>query len=169
MHYACVMRSARAYDEGFTLAEICVAMGILVLAATGVAQLFGVATASMLAARVQSSTTVLASQKVEAFDALKWSDPGLSATPAASLDSNISGAVEYLNAQGVLVGAGTAPPASARFIRRWSIAPLPEDASNALIVKVLVTTVEVDRRTRSPRRRTAGDALVTTILTKAGR
>jgi hypothetical protein len=151
------------------LAEICVAMVLLVLAATGVAQLFGAAMASIQIARIQTSTTVLASQKVEQLRALGWADPALAATAAGSLDGNVTGSVDYLDGRGLVVGTGAATPASARFIRRWSITPLPNDTANALILQVLATTVEIDRRARAPRRRLAGDAVVTTILTRLGR
>jgi hypothetical protein len=144
-------------------------MTILILAVTGVVQLFGIATVSTQMARIQTSSAVLASQKVEALRALMWSDSALSQTAAGSLDSDSTGAVDYLDVRGVVVGAGAVPPASARFIRRWSIRPLPEDSTNALILQVLVTTVEADRRARAPRRRLAGDALVTTILTRGDR
>lgn len=151
---------------GFTLAEICVAMLLLILAATGAAQLSGIAIASVQGARLQTSTTVLASQKIEELRALPWSDPALTPSAAGSLDANVPGVVDYLDVRGVVTGAGSTPPSSARFIRRWSIRALPEDPSNALIVQVLATTMETERRARSPRRRLAGDALVTTVLTR---
>jgi len=156
----------RSNELGFTLTEICVAMALLVLAATGVANLFAVAVASTYVARVQTSTTVFAAQKVEALRALAWSDAALSATPADALDSNVAGSVEHLDARGVVVSVSTAAPPSGRFIRRWSIRPLPEDSTNALIVQVLVTAAEAERRATRPRQRVAGDALVTTILAR---
>jgi type II secretory pathway pseudopilin PulG len=157
----------RAVDEhGFTLVEACIAMSLLVLAATAAAQLFGVAIASTQVARLQTSTVVLANQKLEALRALSWPEPALSPTVADALDSNMPGSVEHLSARGVVVGTDLAPPPTARFIRRWSIRALPEDPANALIVQVLVTTPEVEQRALLPRRRMAGDALVTTILAR---
>ena len=157
----------RAIDEdGFTLVEACVAMSLLVVAATTAAQLFGVAIASTQVARLQTSTVVLANQKLEALRALSWPDPALSPTVADALDSDILGSVEHLSVRGVIVGTDLAPPSTARFVRRWSIRPLPEDPANALIVQVLVTTLEVERRALRPRRRLAGDALVTSILAR---
>jgi prepilin-type N-terminal cleavage/methylation domain-containing protein len=52
-------------DCGFTLAEICIAMALLALAAAGVAEMFGVAMKSTQAARVETSAAVLASKKLE--------------------------------------------------------------------------------------------------------
>jgi hypothetical protein len=58
------------------------------------------------------------------------------------------------------------PSATARVIRRWSIRALPEDPANSLVLQVLVTTVERERQARAPRVRLAGDALVTTVVTR---
>lgn len=179
----------RPPDSGFTLVEICVAMALLVLAAMGVAQLFGVAMKATQGARVQTSTSVLASQKLEQLRALQWTvgagglplsdwtsdvsvepstngGPGLSTSPANTLDVSTDGYVDYLSSRGEWVGTGATPPAAARYLRRWSIQPLPEDPGNTLILQVLVTTVERDRQASVPRRRLAGDALVTTVLAR---
>ena len=183
------MRLPHANDSGFTLAEICVAMALLVVAATGVGQMFGVAMRTTQGARVQTSTTVLASQKVEQLRALLWtvaadgsprsdwttdvaSEPaadggaGLTASPANSLDDNVAGYVDYLGARGDWVGAGPTPPPTARFIRRWNIRTLSENPERSLILQVLVTTVEQDRLARAPRQRLAGDALIATVLSR---
>ncbi len=183
---------ARSHDAGFTLIEICVAMALLALAATGVAQMFGVAIAATEGARVQSSTTMLASQKLEQLRALTWAvdagglplgdgttnlavephttgGPGLSISPSNVLDVSTAGYVDYLSFRGEWVGTGATPPATARYIRRWSVRPLPEDPGNTLILQVLVTTVGRDRQAHGPRRRLAGDALVTTIVSRKAR
>jgi hypothetical protein len=138
---------------------------------------------------VQTSTTILASQKLEQLRALTWSvdanglpvsdrtsdlsfDPvttggsGLRPSPTTALDANTPGWVDFLNARGQWVGTGTNPPATATFIRRWAIEPLPEDPADTLILQVLVTTVVRERQARGPRARLAGDALVTTVLSR---
>lgn len=185
----CFDQQRRPFDSGFTLVEVCIAMMLLVLVATGVAQLFGVAMKATQGARVQTSTSVLASQKLEQLRALQWTldvdgrplsdrtsdvavEPstndgsGLSTSPANTLDASTDGYVDYLSSRGEWVGTGATPPATARFLRRWSIQPLPEDPDNSLILQVLVTTVERDRHASMPRRRLAGDALVTAVLTR---
>jgi prepilin-type N-terminal cleavage/methylation domain-containing protein len=179
----------RASESGFTLAEVCVAMALLAVASAGVAHMFVVAIRAAQAARIQTTTTVLASQKLEQLRALVWSsgadgsplsdrstdlsaEPptsggrGLSASPAGTLDTNVAGYVDYLTARGDWAGTGPAPPVTARYIRRWAVSPLPEDPGNTLTLQVLVTAVERDLRAATPRQRLAGDALVTTMLTR---
>jgi len=164
-------------------------MALLVVAAAGVAHMCGVAMQLTQGARIQTSTSVLASQKLEQLRALVWSvdanglarsdwtsdlasdvpssgGPGLSASPANALESSVVGSVDYLDARGSWVGAGPELPPTARFIRRWLVRPLPEDPGDTLVLQVLVTTVERERQARQPRQRLAGDALVTTVLTR---
>ena len=151
-------------DEGFTLAEVCVAMLLLVVTSTGAARLISLSVSAAQAARLQTTTTALASQKIEALRALIWPDPALQDTPADSLERNASGSVEFLDARGGVAGTAANPPPGARFIRRWTIGSLSEDPLDAIVVTVLVTTIESDRRAHHPRQRLAGDALITTIL-----
>jgi prepilin-type N-terminal cleavage/methylation domain-containing protein len=175
-------------DDGFTLAEICVAMMLIAIVATGVAALCTLAIAVCDAARVQTSAVMLANQKIEQLRALTWTidaagvaasdwssdlsrDPasaagaGLGASPADSLDANVAGYVDFLNAAGEWVGTGASPPPLARYIRRWRVKPMAGD-SDALVLQVLVTTPRQDRLAPRPRRRLAGDALVTTVLVR---
>ena len=42
---------------------------------------------------------------------------------------------------GAWVGTGATPPATAVYIRRWSIQPLPTNPNNTLVIQVLVTPV----------------------------
>ena len=179
----------RASSHGFTLAEVCIAMALLVLAASGAAHMFVVAARAIASARVQTSTTVLASQKLEQLRALLWTrsddgspvsdrttdlavEPpthagrGLSASPAGTLDGSVAGYVDYLTARGDWAGTGASPPPAARYVRRWSVTPLPEDPDDTLIVQVLVTPVERALHATVPRQRLAGDALVTAIFTR---
>jgi prepilin-type N-terminal cleavage/methylation domain-containing protein len=175
-------------DDGFTLAEICVAMMLVAIVATGVAGLCTLAIAVCDAARVQTSAVILAGQKIEQLRALTWTidasgaavsdgtsdlsrDPaatggaGLGTSPADSLDANVAGYVDFLNASGEWVGTGASAPPLARYIRRWRVKPLAGD-SDALVLQVLVTTPRQDRLAPRPRRRLPGDALVTTVLVR---
>ena len=184
-------------DAGFTLLEVFIAMMLLTVMALGVAQLFGVAIRSTQAARYQTSTTILASQKLEQLRALTWGfdttglglpvsdtssdltvEPvgnggqGLNPSPGSALDANTPGYVDYLNARGQWVGTGPTPPNTALYIRRWSITPLPTNPNNTLILQVLVTTVHRELQAAGvggTRRRMADDALVTTIKTRKAR
>jgi prepilin-type N-terminal cleavage/methylation domain-containing protein len=176
-------------DGGFTLIEVCVAMMLITLVATGAAQLFTATIKAADAARVQSSTAILASQKIEQFRALVWTvdvngqplsdrttnlsvEPptsggsGLGPSPPNTLDANTPGYVDFLNARGGWVGTGATAPATARYIRRWRVQSLPEDPDNVVILQVLVTTVGRDREATAPRRRLKDDALVTTMVAR---
>jgi len=175
-------------DDGFTLAEICVAMMLVAIAATGIAGLCTLAIVVCDAARVQTSAAILASQKIEQLRALAWTtdasgiavsdstsdlsrEPaaiggaGLGPSPADSLDANVAGYVDFLGAAGDWVGTGALPPPSARYIRRWRVKPLA-GTPDALVLQVLVTTTRQDRLAPRPRSRLAGDALVTTVLVR---
>jgi prepilin-type N-terminal cleavage/methylation domain-containing protein len=183
-------------DGGLTLIEVLVGMVVLSIAALGSAGLSATALNMAAAARVQTTATVLAAQKMEQLRALAWRfadsgmllpvsdgvtdlshDPmgsggaGLSSSPGGTLLTNTAGYVDYLDKHGAWAGNGGSPPAAAVFIRRWNVAPLPWSPSDALVLRVLVTTVVRDTQASPtpPRRRLAGDAMLVTVLTrKAG-
>src|SRR5262245_31013148 len=154
-------------DRGFTLIEVLIALVILSIMALGVAGMFGVAIRSVHAAKNQTTTATLATQKMEqlrsltwGFDAIEQSLPvsdtttnlsqtpptdtggGLNPSPGGALNANTAGYVDYLDARGQWVGTGNQPPPTALYIRRWSIEPLPTNPNNTLILQVLVTTVQ---------------------------
>ena len=179
-------------DAGFTLVEVMIAMVVLAILALGVAQLFGVAIQATSSARHQTSTTVLAAQKMEQLRGLTWGfddagtglpvsdtstdltqEPptdggsGLNPSPPGSLNVNTPGFVDFLDARGQRVGTGAAPPPAAMFIRRWNIQPLPTNPNNTLILQVLVTTVKREAQVPpGPRRRYADDAWIVTVKTR---
>jgi prepilin-type N-terminal cleavage/methylation domain-containing protein len=180
-------------DGGFTILEVLIAMLLLAIMALGVAQLFGVAIQATTGARHQTSTTILAAQKMEQLRSLTWGladdgtglpvsdtttdltqEPpssgggGLNPSPATSLDANTPGYVDYLDVRGQRVGTGATPPGAAVFIRRWNIRPLPTNPNNTLILQVLVTTVTREAQVggATPRRRFADDALIVTVKTR---
>jgi prepilin-type N-terminal cleavage/methylation domain-containing protein len=184
---------SRRADAGFSLIEVLFAMVLLMVAALGAAQLFAVSVQRNAGARYQTSTTVLAAQKMEQLRALTWGfDPaqagfpvsdttsnlaeqpvtnngqGLNPSPGDSLDLNTVGYVDYLDKHGQWVGTGATPPPAAQYIRRWNIRPLPTNPNNTLILQVLVTTVHREREQVGavPRRRMADDALLTTVKTR---
>lgn len=175
-------------DCGFTLAEVCVALVLLALALAGVAQMVGLAQRATLAARVHSSSTMLADQKIEQLRSLTWSvdadgqrqsdlttdlatEPwtsggmGLRASPAGALDVNTAGYVDYLNARGAWLGTGTTPPSTATYIRRWAVRPLPEAPDDTLILQVLVTSAARNRSGPLPLRH-GDEAIVTTMVSR---
>jgi prepilin-type N-terminal cleavage/methylation domain-containing protein len=181
-------------SRGFSLIEVLVSMGLLTVVSLGVAQMFGVATRTNYLAKGQTSTTVLAEQKIEELRSLMWgfdadglglplsdtttnltvyphtsNGTGLNPTPAGSLEENTAGCVDFLDARGAWVGTGTTPPAGAVYVRRWAIQPLPTNPNNTLILQVLVTPVTTEAlRTRSAdgRTRQPGDSLIVTVKTR---
>jgi type II secretory pathway pseudopilin PulG len=59
-------------EAGFSLIEVIFAIFLLTAVAVGVAQLFAVGTLANFRAKTQTSTTVLASQKMEQLRGLTW-------------------------------------------------------------------------------------------------
>jgi len=156
-------------NQGFSLIEVMVALGILVTVSLGVAQLFSTATRSNQAGRSRTSSSILAAEKMEQLRGLTWgfdntalglplSDtttdlsydpptnggPGLNPSPSGTLQTNTTGYVDYLDQFGNWVGTGSTPPLAAIYIRRWSVEPLPTNPNNTLIFQVMVTTVVVE-------------------------
>ncbi len=185
--------SAKFYSSsrGFSLVEVLISMGLLTAVSLGVAQLFALSTRANVIAKGATSTTAMAQQKLEQLRGLTWGfdleglglpqsdtstnlsvDPpthngsGLNPSPADALEQNTAGFVDFLDGNGAWVGTGSAPPASAVYIRRWSIQPLPTNPNNTLVIQVLVTPVasEAARLTSAfTRTRMAGDALLVTV------
>jgi prepilin-type N-terminal cleavage/methylation domain-containing protein len=185
----------RCPASGFTLIEVLVALAVLAVTAAGVAALFAVSIRDTRAARDQTTTMVLAAERMEQLRALAWGiDPatglpvtdvttelgrsppdssgnGLSPSPPGSLESNTPGYVDYLDGRGRWIGTGAAPPAGTTYIRRWHVEPLSNDP-DTLVIRVLVTSVVRDASVvGSGQRRTrrADEALLVTVKTrKAG-
>jgi prepilin-type N-terminal cleavage/methylation domain-containing protein len=155
-------------DAGFSLIEVLVAVALLMVVSLGVAQLFAVATKANFSSKGQTSTALLAVQRMEQLKSLAWgfdldssalglpisdiatnlsgAEPsgdgnGLNPSPPNTLTQNITGYVDYLDADGAWVGNGGTPPADASYIRRWAITPLPTNPNNTLVFQVRVMTV----------------------------
>lgn len=184
-------------DRGITLIDVLIAVSIFITIALGVAQLVAVATRAVGMAREQTSTIILAAAKMEQLRSLAWtyepaspgvpgaprsdrtsdvSHPrhaqngaGLAPSPPGTLSTNTPLYVDYLDVSGRWVGHGSDLPASAVFIRRWAVLPLPDDPERTLLLQVLVTTVRDDRlRTSSWSGRTGTEALLVSVRTRQG-
>lgn len=161
--------ASRASGEaGFSLVEVLVAAAVLMTGLIAVAQMFVTSTNQNMSARRVTTTSVLAQQKIEQLRALAWgfdefglpvSDfstniavtppvssggVGLQASPDFSLFNSTPGYVDYLDAYGSWVGTGAAPPATAIYVRRWSIDPLPTNPNNTIVFQVLVGRIAPD-------------------------
>jgi len=181
-------------SRGFSLVEVLISMGLLTAVSLGVAHLFALSTRANLIAKGQTSTTAMAEQKVEQLRGLTWgfdlqgqglpfsdtttnlavyppehNGSGLNPSPIDALEQNTAGFVDFLDGSGAWVGTGTTPPASAVYIRRWSIQPLPTNPNNTLVIQVLVTPIALEAtrvQTAFTRTRMAGDALLVTVRTR---
>jgi prepilin-type N-terminal cleavage/methylation domain-containing protein len=183
---------------GFTLIEVLVASVLFTTLSLGIAQLFAVANAAGVAARHQTSATILAAAKMEQLRALVWSweagppgtpplprsdlttnlstDPdgddgrGLRESPMGTLERNVPPYVDYLDAAGRWVGNGATPPADAVFVRRWAVRGLPADPDRTLILQVLVTTTRQAgaRRPVPWTGRSGEETLLTSVRTRTG-
>jgi prepilin-type N-terminal cleavage/methylation domain-containing protein len=178
-------------DRGFTLIEVLVALALLGVIAAGVSVLIVVSIRDARAARDQTMAVALAGQRMEELRGLSWgmeaatgtpvtdlttdlgrsppdgSGNGLGPSPANSLAVNTPGYVDYLDGRGQWVGTG----ATATYIRRWHVEPMPGDP-DTLLLRVLVTTRVRDSSpppAGQPRTRRAEEALLVTVRTrKAG-
>jgi prepilin-type N-terminal cleavage/methylation domain-containing protein len=136
---------ARAQD-GFTLAELLIALLVLALLASGVASLLSLAARMLVRSRVETTAVLLAHGRLEQLQSLGWGfgsvwmpapgidlvtdlsgpDPavggnGLGGAPPGALDADSAGFVDYHDQAGRWLGRGTTPPDGTRFVRRWSV------------------------------------------------
>jgi prepilin-type N-terminal cleavage/methylation domain-containing protein len=181
-------------NRGFTLVEVVIAMGLLTVVSLGVAQLFAASTRANLFARTGTSTSAMAEQKMEQIRSLTWgfdtagqglplsdtttnltvypmtsNGTGLNPSPADSLEQNTTGFFDFLDAAGTWVGTGATTPPTAAYVRRWSIAPLPTNPNNTLVIQVLVTPLSNEQaRVASSftRTRMNGDSLLVSMKTR---
>lgn len=150
------MRSLRCPrgDQGFSLIEVLVALGLVVILITSLAQLFALATMSNVAARARTMATLLAEEKLEELRELPFgfdsagapatdlttdttgdlfAGGGIGLTPGGAVDSTVANYSDYLDRFGRRTDA-----ARAAFVRRWSIQPLASNAANAIVIRVAV-------------------------------
>jgi type II secretory pathway pseudopilin PulG len=154
---------ATADARGFSIIEVLMATALLVTAVASLAQLFALSTQRNTSAKNTTFAALLAQQKMEQLRSLTWGfdtlglpttdtttdttkypetagGTGLSPSPVNTLQQNVVGYVDYLDAKGQLLGGATAvPPTTAVYIRRWMIEPLPTNPNNTIVIQVLVT------------------------------
>ena len=102
------MRSAR----GFTLVEVVVSIGLLTSGFVAFAYVAWLGIQLVAEAKYRTFATVAASQKLEQLRATR------------SL-ADVTGAAEYLAADGDVVCVGGGPCGEGVYVRRWSIEPVP--------------------------------------------
>jgi type II secretory pathway pseudopilin PulG len=138
-------------DHGTTLVEAVVAIAILTGAVVALAGLSSVATRNSAIARERSVAAILAFQKMEALCRDVSSAP---VSPANAWAVDTPGYVEYLDPHGNVIGIGD----GGAYVRRWSVAPLPSDAS------LLAIRVDVAPCRALPSTTRCGDAVSHTRL-----
>jgi prepilin-type N-terminal cleavage/methylation domain-containing protein len=138
------MPSAR----GFSLLEVLIATTVVAVALTSLAQVFVVSAHANSSARAMTVAALLALQKMEQLRSFTWSvdaggmpisDARLAPSASDALRVNTAGFFDFVDGAGRSLGQAAAPPVTARYLRRWSIEPLPADADDLLVVQVLVT------------------------------
>lgn len=85
--------------------------------------------------------SILAEQKLR-----ELSTGMLSLSPQSALEENMSGFVEYLDKNGVVIGRGATPEPGTAYIRRWSVSPVPSNPDEQVVIRVLI----LPKGTRAP-------------------
>jgi prepilin-type N-terminal cleavage/methylation domain-containing protein len=116
--------------RGFTLVETMVALSIVAVALTALAQLFVIAVQADADARRASFASILATQKIEELRSL---GADLAPQGSPSLNADIAGACDFLDEYGRSLGSGSSPLPGTVYIRRWSVQPIPSDSDTFVL------------------------------------
>ena len=174
-------------EAGFSLLEVVFATFLLSAVALGIAQLFAIGTLANWRAKMQTSSSVLAGQKMEQLRALTWAfdteglpvsdvvtrldtptpsagGQGLNPSPPNALAQDAQGYVDYLDIHGGYVGTGPVPQAA--YCRRWSIQPLPTNPNNTLVFQVRVIPISEQANADATGQRALEEALIFSVKTR---
>lgn len=114
----------RPGQDGFSLVEVLIAIGIFATAAAAIPQLFTAAVRANAEAGAVTWATTLAAQKVEELRA------------TAPLEAVVGESIDLVDQGGSRVaGPGSAPPA---YTRRWWVEPLPSAPADTFVISVAV-------------------------------
>ncbi len=142
------MRASRNTQVGLTLIETTIALAIILIVAAGIMAATIVAIpATENEGHLSARATEYAQDKMEQLLELKFCDPtsdttqlpvlgpagyqfpstgtGLTIGGSAAPAAPVAGYVDYLDADGNMLGGGATPPAGWYFMRQWQIASLP--------------------------------------------
>lgn len=158
---------SRDSARGFTLVEVLVATAILLTAIGSLIELLTTSARAARASRRIACASALANARLEQLQTLAWTTgpdggmlsdltsdlsqvapapggSGLAPSPAGTLDTNIPGFVDFLDADGHWLGAGDRAPPRTAYVRRWAItAPAEEDGASSDI-RILRVVVLID-------------------------
>lgn len=157
-----VVRNPNPTHDGFTLVEVLIAIVLTAVVAAGVAQLFVSSLLHVRSARDETIATLLAAQKVEVLLAAGENSSAMATSPGNSLDEDVTGFVESIDATGQpTVGRAAV---GAVFLRRWSVRPLSGTTVPGVVIRVRVLPPRLVVSTAS-RSRASGEALISTVRT----
>jgi len=154
----------RSCTRGFTLVETLIATGLLVTAIAGLAHLFASSVRFTRDSGQFGVALAAAQDKLEALRALRFAydeggeivtDPGLTASPVASLSEDEAGCVDWLDASGAMLPGAH----GAEYVRRWRITAIAADEPEAIAIDVCVFSMHSANR-RDPQQ---ADACLATI------
>jgi hypothetical protein len=166
MSIAMARRQLFSNASGFALLDVVIASAIAATIAAGSCMLLSIAIRANQRARAQTVETMAAARKMEQLRSLEWTHittsfpsismstsdltsdlsadpasddgPGLLRSPPGTLTGNMDSYVDYLDANGGWLGRGGSVPASAVYVRRWSVQPHSGDPDNVLVLEVVV-------------------------------
>ena len=149
----------RSGEAGHALVEALIASAVVITVAAGVAQVAVMSAASVRRGAAQGMALFLGAQKLEQLASLAWTydemlrpvsdmvtdlavDPpaptGQGLLPSPPIGAAAAGYIDYLDRDGVWIGAGAVPPAGTAFVRHWSVSPVPVGGPDVLLLQVAV-------------------------------
>jgi hypothetical protein len=153
-----------ASARGASLIDALIAILLVVTISGGAAHLLVWGRRAAWTAGARTTAVMLAAQKIEQLRALPWyvdaagapvadaqtdlsveplgtGGSGFALSPPGTLDANVPGYVDFLDADAGWRGNGTRPPPGAVFVRRWSVRPFHGDPAHTVVLSVLVMPV----------------------------
>jgi hypothetical protein len=136
---------------GFLAAEGLIALAVAVIVIVSIARFVTVGRDANRRAAAITFATLAAEEKAEQLRGLAWgigadgsaiSDPALAPSPVDSLDRDVGGFCDFLDAHAGFIASGSSRPPTAFFTRRWNVAPLATAPDRAIVVQVAVLAEE---------------------------
>lgn len=182
----------RRSEHGFSLVETLVAVSLLAVGVSALAQVAVAAARASAGAQRADAAQLAARDKLEQLRALTFiseadgmpatdTTSDLSVTPQAAtggsglaisgdtLLSNVAGYCDFLDADGAWLAGGTRPPSRAVWVRRWSIQAIPGLPDSRLLQVVILPAHIVQAASVAAHARTNNGAWLVDIRTRTRR
>jgi len=140
-------------QEGLTLVEVVVAIGIMAFVVLGIAQLMGVAMSLQASTQRQTSMTAIGQQIMEDLTSRPLGDPALTDTNWSFWDTNCRNPSQWLNCYGASNYNGHRWPASASLsdpvvqrcqcVAVWDVQQFPPSGNVGAYALIRVTVIPV--------------------------